>query len=78
MSSVVIRGGPDELRGACADGRSGLRRAVDRRLSRARADVARVGEVVSGTGVLANVVGGVLALLMVVHLFVALVRPERF
>jgi K+-transporting ATPase KdpF subunit len=33
---------------------------------------------VSGTGVVANVVGGVLALLLVVYLFVALVRPEKF
>jgi K+-transporting ATPase KdpF subunit len=33
---------------------------------------------VSGVGVLANVVGGVLALLLIVYLFVALVRPERF
>jgi K+-transporting ATPase KdpF subunit len=33
---------------------------------------------VSGTGVLANVVGGVLALLLIGYLFVALVRPDRF
>jgi len=33
---------------------------------------------VSGVGVLANVVGGVLALLLIIYLFVALVRPERF
>ncbi|HEY7596777.1 MAG TPA: K(+)-transporting ATPase subunit F [Actinophytocola sp.] len=32
----------------------------------------------SGVGVLANVVGGVLALLLIVYLFVALVRPEKF
>lgn len=32
----------------------------------------------SGTGVLANVVGGVLALLLIVYLFVALVKPEKF
>ncbi len=32
----------------------------------------------SGAGVLANVVGGVLALLLIVYLFVALVKPERF
>ncbi|HEX6340757.1 K(+)-transporting ATPase subunit F [Umezawaea sp.] len=32
----------------------------------------------SGTGVLANVLGGVLALLLVVYLFVALIRPEKF
>jgi len=28
--------------------------------------------------VLANVVGGVLALLLIVYLFVALIRPEKF
>ncbi|MDR6594740.1 K(+)-transporting ATPase subunit F [Saccharothrix longispora] len=32
----------------------------------------------SGTGVPANVAGGVLALLLIGYLFVALVRPERF
>lgn len=32
----------------------------------------------SGSGVVANVVGGVLALLLIIYLFVALVRPERF
>lgn len=32
----------------------------------------------SGVGVLANVVGGVLALLLISYLFVALVRPEKF
>jgi K+-transporting ATPase KdpF subunit len=33
---------------------------------------------VSGVGVLANVVSGVLALLLIVYLFVALVKPEKF
>jgi K+-transporting ATPase KdpF subunit len=33
---------------------------------------------VSGTGVLANVIGGLLALLLIIYLFVALVKPERF
>jgi K+-transporting ATPase KdpF subunit len=33
---------------------------------------------VSGAGVVANVVGGVLALLLIIYLFVALVRPEKF
>jgi K+-transporting ATPase KdpF subunit len=33
---------------------------------------------VSGAGVLANVVGGVLALLLIIYLFVALTRPEKF
>ncbi|KOX28177.1 potassium ABC transporter ATPase [Saccharothrix sp. NRRL B-16348] len=32
----------------------------------------------SGTGVVANVVGGVVALLLLGYLFVALVHPERF
>lgn len=32
----------------------------------------------SGTGVPANVLGGVLALLLIVYLFVALIRPEKF
>ena len=32
----------------------------------------------TGTGVLANVVGGVLALLLITYLFVALIRPEKF
>jgi K+-transporting ATPase KdpF subunit len=32
----------------------------------------------SDVGVLANMVGGVLALLLIGYLFVALVRPEKF
>ena len=32
----------------------------------------------SGSGVLANVIGGVLALVLLVYLFVALIRPEKF
>lgn len=32
----------------------------------------------SGSGVVANVVGGVLALLLIVYLYVALIRPEKF
>ncbi|MFE2754913.1 K(+)-transporting ATPase subunit F [Actinosynnema sp. NPDC059335] len=32
----------------------------------------------SGTGPVANVVGGVLALALIVYLFVALIRPEKF
>ena len=32
----------------------------------------------SGTGVVANVIGGLLALLLIVYLFVALIRPEKF
>jgi K+-transporting ATPase KdpF subunit len=33
---------------------------------------------VSGTGLLANAVGGVIALLLIVYLFLALIRPEKF
>jgi K+-transporting ATPase KdpF subunit len=33
---------------------------------------------VSGTGLLANVLGGVLGLLLIGYLFVALVKPEKF
>jgi K+-transporting ATPase KdpF subunit len=33
---------------------------------------------VSPAGVVANVVGGVLALLLIIYLFVALIRPEKF
>jgi K+-transporting ATPase KdpF subunit len=33
---------------------------------------------VSGTGPVANAVGGVLALLLIGYLFFALIRPERF
>ncbi|HEV7975564.1 K(+)-transporting ATPase subunit F [Amycolatopsis sp.] len=32
----------------------------------------------NGTGVVANVVGGVLALGLIVYLFIALIRPEKF
>lgn len=32
----------------------------------------------SGAGTLANVIGGVLALLLLMYLFVALIRPEKF
>ena len=32
----------------------------------------------SATGGVANVLGGVLALLLICYLFVALVRPEKF
>jgi K+-transporting ATPase KdpF subunit len=33
---------------------------------------------VNGTGLVANVLGGVLALLLLVYLFVALIKPEKF
>ncbi|MTD55346.1 K(+)-transporting ATPase subunit F [Amycolatopsis pithecellobii] len=32
----------------------------------------------TGTGVVANVVGGVLALGLIGYLFIALIRPEKF
>lgn len=32
----------------------------------------------SSSGVLANVAGGVLALLLIIYLFAALIRPEKF
>ncbi|MFD9701738.1 K(+)-transporting ATPase subunit F [Lentzea sp. NPDC059081] len=32
----------------------------------------------NGTGLIANVVAGVLALALIVYLFIALVRPEKF
>ncbi|WP_028924837.1 K(+)-transporting ATPase subunit F [Pseudonocardia acaciae] len=31
-----------------------------------------------GAAVIANIAGGVIALLLLVYLFVALIRPERF
>jgi K+-transporting ATPase KdpF subunit len=33
---------------------------------------------VSGTGAVANAAGGVLALVLLVYLFLALIRPEKF
>jgi K+-transporting ATPase KdpF subunit len=33
---------------------------------------------VNGAGAVANVLGGVLALLLLVYLFVALIKPEKF
>jgi K+-transporting ATPase KdpF subunit len=32
----------------------------------------------TGSGLLANVIGGVLALALLIYLFVALIRPEKF
>ncbi|HEY0500841.1 K(+)-transporting ATPase subunit F [Kutzneria chonburiensis] len=32
----------------------------------------------NGAGAVANVLGGVLALLLLVYLFVALIKPEKF
>jgi len=33
---------------------------------------------VSGTGIVANIVAGVLALGLIIYLFIALIRPEKF
>jgi K+-transporting ATPase KdpF subunit len=32
----------------------------------------------SGSGVLANAIGGLLALALIIYLFIALIRPEKF
>ena len=32
----------------------------------------------SGSGALANIIGGVLALALIIYLFVALIKPEKF
>jgi K+-transporting ATPase KdpF subunit len=32
----------------------------------------------SGSGTIANVIGGVLALALIIYLFIALIRPEKF
>lgn len=32
----------------------------------------------SGAGTLANVIGGILALALIIYLFIALIRPEKF
>ncbi|HVV18558.1 MAG TPA: K(+)-transporting ATPase subunit F [Pseudonocardiaceae bacterium] len=32
----------------------------------------------SGAGTVANVIGGVLALALLIYLFIALIRPEKF
>ncbi|HYS37916.1 MAG TPA: K(+)-transporting ATPase subunit F [Pseudonocardiaceae bacterium] len=32
----------------------------------------------SGSGTLANIIGGVLALALIIYLFIALIRPEKF
>jgi K+-transporting ATPase KdpF subunit len=32
----------------------------------------------SGSGAVANILGGVLALFLIIYLFVALIRPEKF
>ncbi|MBC6451273.1 K(+)-transporting ATPase subunit F [Actinokineospora sp. HBU206404] len=63
---------PEESR----HGRYGLPLTADRRFRGPHADRPRAGARVND--VLANAVGGVLALLLVIYLFVALIRPERF
>jgi K+-transporting ATPase KdpF subunit len=55
------------------DGRSGLRGAAHRRLRVACVDVAGV-----RLPVIANIVGGLIAVGLLVYLFIALLRPERF
>ena len=69
---------PAYVRREQAHGRSGLRAAGDRDFRRAGLDPAWIGAVVSGTGVVANVVGGLLALGLIVYLFIALIKPEKF
>jgi K+-transporting ATPase KdpF subunit len=32
----------------------------------------------SGSGVVANVIGGVVALMLIIYLFIALIHPEKF
>jgi K+-transporting ATPase KdpF subunit len=32
----------------------------------------------SGSGTIANVIGGILALALIIYLFIALIRPEKF
>ncbi|GAA3433057.1 hypothetical protein GCM10018954_026600 [Kutzneria kofuensis] len=66
------------VRGAARHGRPGLRRAGHRRLRSAGTHGAWIGAAVNGAGVVANAVGGVLALLLLVYLFVALIKPEKF
>nr|AEC53468.1 potassium-transporting ATPase F subunit [Actinosynnema pretiosum subsp. auranticum] len=62
-----------------AHGRPGLRVAAHRCVRAARPRGARTGAaLMGGTGVVANAVGGVLALLLIGYLFVALIRPEKF
>lgn len=63
-------------KGVTGRGRSRVRRPAGRRIPGAGAAAARCGAVVNE--LLANVAGGVLALLLIGYLFVALIRPERF
>src|ERR1700716_3050429 len=60
------------------NGRFALRRSDDRHIRSARAHAAWIGKAVNGAGTVANVIGGVLALALIVYLFIALIRPEKF
>ncbi|GEL16701.1 hypothetical protein PA7_05380 [Pseudonocardia asaccharolytica DSM 44247 = NBRC 16224] len=68
------RGHPADAEEVLRDGRPGLSVAADRRVRPAGADVAGVAAAVN----VPNLIGGVLALALVVYLFIALVRPEKF
>lgn len=70
--------GPEGKRRQGVHGRCAVRGAVDGRFCRACLGASWVGAVVSGSGVIANAMGGVLALLLLGYLFYALVRPEKF
>ena len=74
----TIRGVRDFCGKRSAHGRLGLRGVDHRDLRGSRVDVAWFGAAVSGTGAVANIVAGVLALALLVYLFVALIRPEKF
>ena len=83
MHAGVVRtplwgSGPAGNRRRRGHGRCVLRGVVDRHFCRACRAASGIGAVVSGSGVIANAVGGVLALLLVVYLFYALIRPEKF
>ncbi|WP_374225909.1 K(+)-transporting ATPase subunit F [Pseudonocardia sp. KRD291] len=54
-------------------GRPGIRPAADRELRGVRTAAAR-----SGQTVITNIVGGLIALVLLVYLVIALLRPERF
>ena len=56
------------------DGRRGLRAGVRRRLRATGADAAGVRAPV----IVQNLIGGLAALALIVYLFVALIRPEKF
>jgi K+-transporting ATPase KdpF subunit len=70
-AAVAVVAAAEEVRG---DGRRGLRAGVRLRLRAAGADAAGVGAAVMAQ----NVIGGLAALALIVYLFVALTRPEKF